>query len=102
MDNVKVYLPIFYDDNLPSVNLKELCAGIEEEGVPYVVKPIKNENNVISPSPLEVKIIVKEDKMDVFHEKLQKGPYLTKSKGNERLLGKNAARIVKGVSLSIE
>ncbi|WP_158211582.1 glycerol dehydratase reactivase beta/small subunit family protein [Alkalihalobacterium alkalinitrilicum] len=78
------------------LDIKELCAGLEEEGVPYHVKQSNDCKNGLI--PLQVKIIIEGEKMKVYHEKLEK-PYITETKGNERKLGKNAARLVKGLPL---
>lgn len=89
--------------------LKEVLFGIEEEGIPYSIK--RNEGlsalAAASAASMESKISVgigcTQDEIVVHHKNLKPDTYLFKisrydSKPNElqRVLGSNAARLVKG------
>lgn len=101
MEHKRIFIPILHRENIEPCALKEVCAGLEEEGVPYLLKQIKHEYQNDSFTPLQVKVVIEDDKMMVYHEKIVSGePYITEKKGNERLLGKNAARLVKGLPLT--
>jgi hypothetical protein len=103
MDNKRVFIPILYDSYVGDDNLKEVCAGLEEEGVPYLPKQTDTVTEASIPTPLEVKIVVKRDVLKIYHAKIPSGdPYIIEKSGNERLIGKNAARIVKGLPLVVE
>ncbi|MDM5199402.1 glycerol dehydratase reactivase beta/small subunit family protein [Fictibacillus enclensis] len=99
MDLKEVFVPIVRQNVSPSISLKELCAGLEEEGVPY---RISAESEKLS-SSLPVSILVIGNQFMVFHEKLPDGQsYLNGTGGQERWGGKNAARLVKGLPLCLE
>ncbi|KSU85477.1 MULTISPECIES: glycerol dehydratase reactivase beta/small subunit family protein [Fictibacillus] len=99
MDLKEVFVPIVRQNVSHSISLKELCAGLEEEGVPY---RILAESEKLS-SSLPISILVKGNQFMVFHEKLPDGQsYLNGSEGQERWGGKNAARLVKGLPLCLE
>lgn len=90
--------------------LKEVCAGLEEEGVPYLLQEENQLDTCIqlavkaaSNSPLQVGIgIDRFGNICVQHEKLEKDePYLREKLKDSRKAGKNAARLVKGLSLTL-
>lgn len=64
------------------------------------MKQLGVENRSIYFTSLQVNVQIEESgDMSVFHEKLpQNSPYISEKNGNGRLLGKNAARMVKGLS----
>lgn len=105
-----IYIPIKYADVLNLSQMKEVCAGIEEEGVPYrLQKEEKGQTSIelaaeaASSSPLHIGIGIDQyKKISVHHEKLKKEePYLTGDLQSGRQAGKNAARLVKGLSLTL-
>lgn len=98
------------NDQENSSIVKEVIAGLEEENVPWEIKPLKDDNAIAlaykcaHESPLEVGVAVGKDGSVVIHVKrIQKETplfYLTKDEGERklwRLYGSNAARIVKGI-----
>ena len=78
--------------------MENICAGLEEEGVPYLLRQSEYVEN--SPTPLQVKIWVEKEMVKVYHDKLPNKPYITEKVSDGRLLGKNAARLVKGLPLA--
>ncbi|WP_051353202.1 glycerol dehydratase reactivase beta/small subunit family protein [Thalassobacillus devorans] len=108
MNNQKVYITIFYARTLPSVQIKEVVAGLEEEGVPFLLQKSDPSINFIElgwnaamSSPLQVGIgIDQHHHICVHHQKLnQTHPYLKNTLQNGRKFGQYAARIVKGLPL---
>lgn len=106
----EIYIPIKYANSIDLSQLKEVCAGIEEEGVPYRLQKEEKEQTSIelaaeaaSSSPLHIGIGIDQYKeISVHHEKLKKEvPYLMGNLQNGRQAGKNAARLVKGLSLTL-
>ncbi|MDN4522925.1 glycerol dehydratase reactivase beta/small subunit family protein [Fictibacillus fluitans] len=92
-----VFVPIITQNASPSILLKEMCAGLEEEGVPYRI--IDQKEELLTSLPIS--ILVSGDQFMIFHEKLPEGQsYLNGCAGEERWGGKNAARLVKGLPLS--
>jgi hypothetical protein len=99
MDNHNVYIPVIYDEEVEVNMVKEVCAGLEEEGVPFRRVQAESADKITS-SPLQVKIIMRRSCLMIFHEKIPEDePYIKTESGEERLIGKNAARIVKGLPL---
>lgn len=94
-----------------NVDLNELIWGIEEEGIPYIVKDMEDEASdslayeASHRSRLSVGIgIDKNESLVITHSKLPMGEGLFKvdlihKDNNLRNLGSNAARIVKGFPL---
>ncbi|WP_158735625.1 glycerol dehydratase reactivase beta/small subunit family protein [Alteribacillus sp. YIM 98480] len=102
MANKNVYIPILFRKNTNPFELKEICAGLEEEGVPYILKEMKRVEHA-PPSSLHVKIMMDEHSNKICHDKLaEKNPYMEEKKGLERSIGKNAARLVKGLPMVME
>lgn len=108
MNKSKIYITILYNSALPPSQIQEVCAGLEE-GVPILLQKWDKAGSFIelgreaaSRSPLQVGIgIDKNGDLCVHHEKLkQEEPYLQDSLQNGRNLGKNAARLIKGLPLS--
>lgn len=105
----EIYVLILHHD-IQSDELKEVCAGLEEEGVPYLLQEenqldtcIQLSAKAASHSPLQVGIgIDRFGNICVQHEKLEEDePYLRGELKNSRKAGKNAARLVKGLSLTL-
>ncbi|MGP4082560.1 glycerol dehydratase reactivase beta/small subunit family protein [Pseudalkalibacillus sp. R45] len=110
MNKRKIHITILYNSSVDPDQLQEVCAGLEEEGVPFLLQKLNDVrdfiqlgNEAASMSPLQVGIgIDKDGKSCVHHQKLkQEEPYLQDTLQNARRLGKNAARLVKGLLLSI-
>jgi cytochrome c5 len=103
----RVYIPIFYEKGVESKALRDVCAGLEEEGVPFScaedVSSCAEElgRRAASLSPLEIGVGISVDgTCTVCHEKLPQGsPYLVEKAENGRVLGQNAARLAKGLHL---
>ncbi|PIC63227.1 hypothetical protein CSV79_12855 [Sporosarcina sp. P13] len=101
MKQSEVYVPIYVSDTVNQLLIKEICAGLEEEGVPYVCKHLAEET--IRFTSLRVTIVVKRtNEIAIFHEKLPDRAYLIEKDLNGRKAGQNAARMVKGQPLVIE
>ncbi|MDN4073008.1 glycerol dehydratase reactivase beta/small subunit family protein [Fictibacillus terranigra] len=105
-----IYIPILYNSHLDPIKLRVVCCGLEEEGVPFLLQGREDQKNYIelgadaaAMSPLQVGIgIDQEGKVCVHHEKLkQETPYLEDTLQNARSMGQNAARLVKGLPLSL-
>jgi hypothetical protein len=108
MNKHEVYIPILYDSRIQFHQMKEICAGLEEEGVPFqlyqrdeILDFIQLGALAASMSPLQVGIGVdQQGNSCLHHEKLRQAePYLKDRLINGRRLGKNAARLVKGLPL---
>lgn len=110
MNRRDVFVLVMYDfATEQSVWLREVCAGLEEEGVPYRVEGYEGENGcavrlaaiAAGRSPLQVGIgLGSSGELAVHHEKLHnRPPYLQDVWQNGRILGKNAGRLVKGLPL---
>lgn len=110
MSTQAVYVYILHVPTIAVEAMKELCAGLEEEGVPYVLEQASGPDDGIilaaqaaASSPLQVGIGI--DQMGhvyVQHEQLhQKIPYLHGTLQHGRTAGKNAARLVKGLKLIV-
>lgn len=106
----EVYILILHHPVFDADAFKEVCAGLEEEGVPYSLQEESRLDNCIelaamaaSSSTLQVGIgIDRTGNLCVHHEKLKKEePYLLGDLQNGRKAGKNAARLVKGLSLTL-
>jgi hypothetical protein len=103
----KVYVPVLYSEGVEVQILQEICAGLEEEGVPFFCIAAAGEGAVqlgrqaAFMSPLQVGIGVDVTGTYVIHhEKLtHRSPYIIERRGNERVVGQNAARLVKGLPL---
>lgn len=105
-----IYIPILYETGVELKLLKEVCAGLEEEGVPFVLYPGDGQMNVMelgakaaSMSPLEVGIGAGfQGNLCIHQAKLHPDePYLIDHISNGRHVGKNAARLVKGLPLQL-
>ena len=110
MNKREVYIPILYNCTLLSSQMQEVCAGLEEEGVPFYLQERNKTGSFIqlgaeaaAISPLQVGIgIDQTGNVCVHHEKLKpEEPYLLDNLYNGRKLGKNAARLIKGLPLSL-
>lgn len=111
MGKREMYVMVLYDGALKQKSsLKEIGAGLEEEGVPYRMQPMDEEGPphaaglgaiAADMSPLQVGIGVdRNGVLALHHEKLKNhGPYLQDDWQNGRDLGKNAGRLVKGLPL---
>lgn len=108
MNNHEVYIAILYHSVLDSNLIKEVCAGLEEEGVSFLLEECDKTNSftelgniAADMSPLNVGIgIDKFGNLCVHHEKLNsEEPYIRDIVQNGRKSGKNAARLVKGLPL---
>jgi hypothetical protein len=108
MNKREIYVPILFHSSLSPDQIQEVCAGLEEEGVPFSLQKRHKEKNFIelgwkaaNISPLQVGIGIDQDgNLCVHHEKLKKDePYLQCHLENGRKLGKNAARLIKGLPL---
>lgn len=101
MNNQSIYVPIYYTANADPLIIKEVCAGLEEEGVPYMCKQLQG--NAVLFTSLKVSVLVNENKeIAIFYENLPERPYVAGKNMNGRKAGQNAARMVKGQSLLIE
>ncbi|MFJ8247956.1 glycerol dehydratase reactivase beta/small subunit family protein [Peribacillus asahii] len=110
MNKSNIYITILYNSALPPNQIQEVCAGLEEEGVPFLLQRWDKAGSFIelgreaaSRSPLQVGIGIDQNgDLCVHHDKLkQEEPYLQDSLQNGRTLGKNAARLIKGLPLSL-
>lgn len=108
MNKREVYIAILYHSALDSNQIQEVCAGLEEEGVSFLLKKWDKENNFIelgqiaaSMSSLNVGIGINQfGQLCIHHEKLKaEEPYIQDNLQNGRKSGKNAARLVKGLPL---
>ncbi|BCJ85592.1 glycerol dehydratase reactivase beta/small subunit family protein [Effusibacillus dendaii] len=108
MNKREIYIPILYEKSVPFEVLKEICAGLEEEGVPFRLVQREQDLGLValgavaaSMSPLHVGIGVDSNEgLCLHHDKLRaEEPYLQDRIENGRRLGKNAARLVKGLPL---
>lgn len=106
MKSENVCINVLTNFSFKSSIIIEICAGLEEEGIPYRVQ--EDAQNIIglgfkaaSLSILGVGIGVSHDgKISIYHEKSpQEKPYITANWKDGRKMGQNAARLVKGVSL---
>ncbi|MCQ6265903.1 glycerol dehydratase reactivase beta/small subunit family protein [Fictibacillus sp. WQ 8-8] len=96
MDKKEVFVPVICSEASHCVSLKEICAGLEEEGVPYKVVDTIQEWS----TSLQIKIVIDGEDILLYHDKLpNKQAYLNEKRGHERRAGKNAARMVKGLPL---
>ena len=104
-----IHITVIYDSALSPIQIQEVCAGLEEEGVPFLLHKRKHTSDYIelgweaaSISPLQVGIGINQNgDLCLHHEKLKpEEPYLHDSLLNGRNLGKNAARLIKGLPLS--
>ncbi|MGE7600960.1 glycerol dehydratase reactivase beta/small subunit family protein [Peribacillus sp. NPDC097675] len=108
MNKREVYITILYHSALDSNQIREVCAGLEEEGVSFLLKKCNKESNftelgniAAGMSPLNVGIGIELGHLCVHHEKLKtEEPYIQDILQNGRKSGKNAARLVKGLPLS--
>lgn len=101
---------VHYDRELERAEwLRAVCAGLEEEGVPYRAQPsgevsfgaAELATSAAEMSPLQTGIGLDcHGALALQHEKLKgRAPYLQDCWQNGRLLGKNAGRLVKGLPL---
>ncbi|WNC13948.1 glycerol dehydratase reactivase beta/small subunit family protein [Brevibacillus brevis] len=107
-----VYVMILFDAHVEEREwLREVCAGLEEEGVPYRLQPWHEREPsaarlgciAAESSPLQVGIgLDRYGVIHLHHEKLKSPePYLRDGWQNGRALGKNAGRLVKGLPLYV-
>ncbi|QRG69225.1 glycerol dehydratase reactivase beta/small subunit family protein [Brevibacillus choshinensis] len=102
MSSKEIFIPIIHDAGAQYEVIREISAGLEEEGVPYRVLQRTTRNLGDLPSPLQVVIGVHDNgTVSVSHEKVKGTPYLEYSWKHARRLGKNAARLVKGLPLHL-
>ena len=106
----EIHILIIHHPAFDAKAIKEVCAGLEEESVPYL---LQEENQLIncvelasmaaSSSPLKVGIGIDHvGSICVHHEMLKKDePYLLSDLQKARKAGTNAARLVKGLSLIV-
>lgn len=111
MSKREIYIPVLYTAEAECDIIREICAGLEEEGVPFITE-FCSENldatelavRAAFLSPLQVGVGVdRQGRGALHHEKLtQSAPYIAENGGNGRALGKNAARLVKGLPLILK
>ncbi len=102
MSSKEIFIPIIHGAGAQEEVIREIGAGLEEEGVPYRVLQRSARNLGDLPSPLQVVIGVHDNgTLSVCHEKGKGAPYLECSWKHARRLGKNAARLVKGLPLQL-
>ena len=101
---------VFRCPDAPSFAIDSITSGIEEEGIPYALTQIPNENvktasfRAADGSRLSVGIAVGGDEAALHYSKLKKDAplfYLGNDAFDAQLLrnlGSNAARLVKGVA----
>jgi hypothetical protein len=108
MNKPDKYIMILYNSTLLREQVKEVYAGLEEEGVPFLFQERDKASTFIelgweaaTISSLQIGIgIDKNGYICLHHEKLkQEEPYLQDTLQNGRKIGKNAARLVKGLPL---
>lgn len=113
MSKREIFIPIVYGAGVQPEVIREICAGLEEEGVPFQVHQHQGQQRHLIHhadhteaidafrSPLQVAICIQENgTLSLYHEKLDSGaPYMEDSWEHARRLGKNAARLVKGLPL---
>lgn len=101
----RVHVYVLYEKGMKSKGLREICAGLEEEGVPFSC--IEQEKSDVFElgrqaallSPLEIGIGVSANgDCAICHEKLA-NPYVREQVSNGRMAGRHAARLVKGLPL---
>lgn len=104
----EIFIPIVFADEVPPDVIREICAGLEEEGVPYQTQQWVKASPADRPgvmaaysSPMHVSIGVDTfGSLALYHDKLDQGqPYLQDKVEHARRVGKNAARLVKGLPL---
>lgn len=109
MTKREVNIVILYDRALNANQIQDICAGLEEEGVSFLLQKsdeascyMELGSKAACMSPLKVGIgIDRIGNICVHHENLkQEEPYLKGIIQNGRKLGKNAARLVKGLPLA--
>lgn len=107
---VRPTLVVNIHDDITSTQLRELLLGIEEEGVPVTinrlaeVNPLTLAHQASIESVLDVGIGVSSGYVVVTTEKLPEqqpymSHYLNQDKETDRLIGGNAARLVKRMPL---
>ncbi|SDF56426.1 glycerol dehydratase reactivase beta/small subunit family protein [Sporolituus thermophilus] len=90
-----------------TAKLREVAAGLEEEGIPYTIKPVDEADTVAiayaaaCASPLGVGLGIREREMCIHYYRLPETKPLFLSTGGNgpavwRWFGYNAARLVKG------
>ncbi|MDF2683309.1 MAG: hypothetical protein K0R47_4499 [Brevibacillus sp.] len=116
MSKKEIFIPIVYGAGVQPEVILEICAGLEEEGVPFQMHQHQGQQSHLIDhadhadhteaidafrSPLQVAISIQENgTLSLYHEKLDSGaPYMEDSWEHARRLGKNAARLVKGLPL---
>ncbi|WP_400163550.1 glycerol dehydratase reactivase beta/small subunit family protein [Brevibacillus sp. TJ4] len=105
-----IAIPVVYEDGVAASSIRQICAGLEEEAVPFRLHRLSNtagqqlpEAVIAQMSALQVGIGVERNGcLSLYHEKLGRQPYLQDSQQHARRIGKNAARLVKGLPLHIE
>jgi hypothetical protein len=110
MKNNKPTIKIYYDSRIGDITFfHELLLGIEEEGIPYEIKGMDGESSMVysfkaaEESRLDVGLGIGHDGyVTLHHVKLKRDRPLFRINANIqhtslRLLGSNAARLVKGV-----
>lgn len=101
MKNHSVYVPVYQSIKTDQLIVKEICAGLEEEGVPYKRKYL--EDCSFRYTALKIGILVSgKNEIAVFYENLPEHPYIQADSTEGRKAGQNAARLVKGQPLIIE
>lgn len=108
IDKPSIFVYLFAE--APAIAIDSIVSGIEEEGIPYVLTKIPNENiksaayRAADSSRLSVGISVGGGEAVLHYSKLGEGTPLFDLKNDKfnshllRNLGANAARLVKGVA----
>lgn len=106
------YLPILYQEGVEASVLQEISAGLEEEGVPFSCIKVEDSRQeaamlgyqAAALSSLGVGIgVTTGGSCAICHEMLEcSSPYYSEAVANGRLVGHNAARLVKGMPLKVE
>jgi hypothetical protein len=106
--NIEIYVPIVCSPSVEFDDIRELCAGLEEEGVPYKYQHLQQELDAIEfgqkaamESSLQIGIGVDRNfNASLCHQSLPGNKqYITCSSGHLREFGSNSGRLVKGLPL---
>jgi hypothetical protein len=104
---LKIGIDIVCSNSINIIEIEEIFFGIEEEGVPYILKILKKEKiekELYTDNRFEIGIGISSDGEIVLNKKKYLKEYILKeniksSQKKLRTFGQNAARILKGLSL---
>ncbi|EPZ52557.1 glycerol dehydratase reactivase beta/small subunit family protein [Alicyclobacillus acidoterrestris] len=106
--NNEIYLPIICSPAVSLADIQDLCAGLEEEGVPYQCEQMAQEQQASEfgaiaalKSPLFIGIGVDRHlNCSLSHQNLPGNKeYITGSRHGLRQFGRNCGRLAKGLPL---